>query len=621
MSTSPYASFGNFTIFGFTDKPKEIWTAKVERLLGVTPKVIDFGRAGNFFFYTSHGNVAEDAEKIVLLLGFARTVDGAPLTAQKMLKLPEISPEKIVPNVLRGNALVAAFSKKEAAFLVYKTLLAMPQLFFHAAGATLFCADNLACLTPFLKDPALNEAVLAQHFVSKFALGTATYFKDVYRLFPGEGLAWREGRLQVTLLQDLRFREQRQFKRLDAKSLSYFHNKFSAVMEAYLNAIEQAGDASGNLLSGGVDSSLIQYFIGQHSGAEAPPRSFSYAVETSDFEFEADYARQASSAFQTAHTFVNIAPRNYPDLLQETIAGLAQPVFTNAEPCKLALGQYLRQNEADRRFYFVGQGADALLGLPIARKLAILAAIHKFPAADKVLVMLAAMVAFLRPSASQKAHGLRHLAEMLPELNNPYSLKMPPDTLLTADELKVAFKSFGKEAVGAALKARHTLEAQYLQSSHLVEKFQVIDTLTEGYEHAIYGYQAFLLNKKTQILPYFDEELLRATFDFAPTVRYAEPGLKLMDRHNVKPALRRILERHAPLAAQATRRPKGFSVFNNDVYSWMKNGVLQEMVCAMDRPAFLSKQDFQYLLTRPREFAWRLLTLDIFQKRVLKKLL
>jgi hypothetical protein len=95
-------------------------------------------------------------------------------------------------------------------------------------------------------------------------------------------------------------------------------------------------------------------------------------------------------------------------------------------------------------------------------------------------------------------------------------------------------------------------------------------------------------------------------------------SVSLIDRYNVKPLLRQVLERYAPAAAPVNRQQKGFSVFNEDVYRWMKNGVLRQMVQAIDRPAFLSMTDYRKVLDHPREFAWRLLTLDIFQKEVLK---
>ncbi|GAH17518.1 unnamed protein product, partial [marine sediment metagenome] len=61
------------------------------------------------------------------------------------------------------------------------------------------------------------------------------------------------------------------------------------------------------------------------------------------------------------------------------------------------------------------------------------------------------------------------------------------------------------------------------------------------------------------------------------------------------------------------------TVFTEDLYVWMKEGVLKDMVRAIERPGFISKKKFADLIDKPRPFLWDLLTYDIFQNYVLKQ--
>ncbi|RLI52819.1 MAG: hypothetical protein DRP09_17165, partial [Candidatus Thorarchaeota archaeon] len=86
-------------------------------------------------------------------------------------------------------------------------------------------------------------------------------------------------------------------------------------MGATVNEITESGQGLGNLLSGGVDSSVLQLILNEKSAPNLV-NSFSFApVRTPSFEFEVKYARQASEIFQTEHTFVHFTPEEYPALV------------------------------------------------------------------------------------------------------------------------------------------------------------------------------------------------------------------------------------------------------------------------------------------------------------------
>jgi asparagine synthetase B (glutamine-hydrolysing) len=423
------------------------------------------------------------------------------------------------------------------------------------------------------------------------------------------------GDIEIKQLRDLRLAPDTPvFDRVDPHSIDSLYKEMRRVIGAYIKDIESAGYSFGNMLSGGIDSALIQLLINDHIPAPARRKTFSYALRVPRFKFEIEYAQDAAQALQTDHTLVDVRPKGYPELLTRTIETLAYPIPAESQPCKLAIAEYLSESGSDPRFFFVGTGGDTLHGTSLVRKMRILDAVRGFPLSSLILNGVAML---LRPIAPRKAHGLTQVAGMLPELDDPYSYKVPANITAVYTDIDMARRSFGDEALKKALEYRHTMEAKFLNSSHHIEKVHALELVTDAYETGVLVNHLYLAHRREQIYPYLDEEFIRISYAFDPGIRYIKGW-------QVKPLLREILEQKS--LTSITQKPKGPSVFNDDLYRWMRDGPLHDMVQAIERPAFLSQSDFNMLLKvpdwdplgEPNWFLWNLLTLDLFQKQVIK---
>lgn len=606
--------FGDFTIFGITQEPQAFLQHKLPTRLGISPRTIDFGDAGHFFFYTSYGDVAETDELIVLKLGLIHACQGSPLSAQQLLDAGFVSPSQIKADELRGNSLIACFSKIAPQFSVYKTLLSMPQLYYSTHSQALLCTDGPRPHLALLDQVEASEDAIVQHFLFRYALGKYTYFRNIYRLLPGQLFTWHAGNIELERLRNLRAEpDTPQFHQIDTHSISTLYEKMRDVVGAYIGDIQATGQWFGNMMSGGVDSSILQLFINDHVPVPEQRKTFSYALRVPNFEFEIEYAKHASQALQTDHTFIDIPPEDYPDLLIRNIETLAYPIPAESQPCKLAIAEYLSASNSDLHFFFVGTGGDTLHGTTLARKMTLLEKAHDLPFSN-LAVASAAVLA--RPIAPRKAHGLRQIAGMLSELDNPYSYKIPANIIAVYTDINMARRSFGDEALKKAFEYRRQMEVQLLNSDHPIEKVHAMELITDAYETGVLVNHLYLNHHREQIYPYLDEEMIRISYAFDPNIRY-------LKGQQVKPLLTKILEQHS--LASIAHRPKGDSVFTDDLYAWMKDGLLRDMVEAMDRPSFLSEADFKKLLEvpdwdpldEPNWFLWSLLTFDIFQKRVI----
>jgi asparagine synthetase B (glutamine-hydrolysing) len=604
-TVEPATQLGDFTIFGFTRDPERFLKHHLPARLGITPRSIKFGAVGHLFFYTSYGDVAESEEAIALKLGFVRSPTQSPLSTQQLLDQKIIGPGFVNNSAFRGNALVACFGKTEPIFSAFKTLIAVPQLYYSVSDMGIVCSDRLRCLVNTMDRVELNEDVLPMHFLFRSTPGAFTYFRNVQRLLPGQFFKWTDGRVNIRLLQDLHFVDDTlSFTRDEAPSLDVLYESLRDVVGDYVTQIETSGQSLANLLSGGVDSSLVQFLINEQS-SRSPSRSFSFAARAPSFEFEIENARQASQLFHTVHTFVDFHPKDYAHLLTRTIDILAQPPILMTEPSMLAVAEFAQETGVPARFFFSGQGADTLFGLEGAKKLKGLNYLRRIPAAVSILRGLGTL---LKPLTAHSRILLKG-SEILACADKPHAFESPPNTIAVYVDLDTVRRCFGDQAVRAALEYRRDLEIQYLNSDHYLEKVYVIDLLTDTYELGVQRQQLFLAHNREQLHPFFDEDVLRVGFAFHPDERYIK-GFRN------KYLLKAILEQKTGSAA--ARKPKGSSVFEDDWYAWMRSGPLRPLVQDIQLPGFLSRADYEQLVRRPNYFLWGLLVFDVFQKRVLK---
>jgi asparagine synthetase B (glutamine-hydrolysing) len=606
---------GDFSIWGITRQPEAFLKNRLPERLGAAPRVLDFGPAGCVFVYTTYGDVAEDQEAIVLKLGLAHMPQHATLSAQQLLERKLITPRSVDDEAIRGNALVACFSKTAPEFSVYKTLMSMYQMYYSRLDEGVLCSDGPWPQLALLERIAVNEDAIPQYFLFRYVHGRLSYFDGVERLMSGELGCWRDGRLALRLVRDLRPRpdDGPRFTRIDAAALAALRQAMSGALGAYIADIGHSGYDFGAMLSGGIDSTLMQSLINDHVTAPEQRRTFSYVMETPEFEFEVEYAEEAIRLLHTRHTFAPVKPEDYPALLAETVETLGFPIPGESYPCKLALAKHVAEHDPSVRYFFLGNGADTLHGTGFGRKVAFLERARRLPAAPLVL---GAAAAALRPLAAKKAHGLRQIAGMLAELDNPRSYKIPVNTVAVYSDIPTARRCFGDAALGQALEYRQWVESVYIGSRRHLERVNMVELLNDAYECSVVTNHLYLAHHREQTYPFMDEQFMRAALAVDPDVRFLKGRVP-------KPLLRGLLI-GTPYEA-ITRKRKGTSVFNEDVHAWMREGgPLRDMLLAVERPGFVSRADFEQLLTvptwseldDPNWFAWNLLVFDLFRKRV-----
>ncbi len=597
---------GDFTIFGFTRNPHFI-EQRLENQLGINPKAYQIGALGQMFFYSSYGDVAESEEALVLKLGFLRSKTKSALNAEQLLKQKLVRPRSIDTDGFSGNGLVVGLSKTEPIFSAFQTLMGVPQLYYYKSDDGILCSDVLRIITKLIPKCELNEAILPQHFLFRSVYGSPTYFQGVERIIQGQYFQWKEGNTEIRRIRSLDIvTTEAEYIRKDDKALNLLYESLQDVVGDYVRQIEMKKQGLATLLSGGVDSTLVQYMINDHT-TQKPSRSISYAIQVPSFEFEIEYAQQASQLLQTEHTFVEYTPEDYPGLLTRAIEILSQPLNLEIEPSMLAVAEYVHAAQWPERYFFTGAGGDTFFGGDSTIKLKGLHYVRKLPFAVPLLRGLGSVM----PPSSKQARMLLKGANIIESENDPDSFYSPSNSVMVyiSDEnLDIIHHWFSEQELREAFADRRNLVSQYTKSQNYLDKVYFIDQFTDLMELGAQNHQLFLAHHLEQVCSFYDEDLLQAALIIHPDIRYIK-GFRY------KHLLKRILAQKTKISF--AYKPKGDSIAHNDLISWMHSGFLQPFVNDISRPEFLSEVDFKRLKQKPDYLLWALLNYDLLKKHVI----
>jgi hypothetical protein len=174
--------------------------------------------------------------------------------------------------------------------------------------------------------------------------------------------------------------------------------------------------------------------------------------------------------------------------------------------------------------------------------------------------------------------------------------------------LKMIHRCFDNQTIKEAMEYRLNTFETYTCSTNLAERVHL-----NGYTHDVHDEEnaivQFLRAYGLELVDaYLDSDFIRWSFAFDPRIRYYAQG-------RVKWFPKQLLENR--LDSPTTRWPKLSGGFDNHLFEWMKQGVLRDFVNSIEQPPFMTATDFKHTCNHPDWFTWNLLTLDLFQKRVL----
>ena len=555
------------------------------------------------FFYSepSYIDLAKTDTMVWIKLGFVHD-QSQLLSMQDIIDLGWVSMEGIDSDKLEGSTTLIGLKKHQPSCFIYCNLVAPPLIYYWNDGSNLIAADNLHLMKELLSSPQFNNDVIASHYIYRFVYGEESYLQGVKKLLPGEMLTKDGEKLRVELIRDLRpFTNPDDQISVSQDTIDWFFDKLSNVVSLHL---KDNLNSSGTNLSGGIDSSLLQAAISEYPSLDFPFPTFSFVIDSPDFNYEIDYTKEAVEAFNTDHHFVEFSEQQFADLLIESIDVLGRPISFDGTAYFWGLLGYLSSEKRSIKYLFDGTLADGLLGSSRSNQVIQGDKYRNWP-----IPMLDFLGYAMKPFSQSKSFGAQSAAQILRDQNNLAS----PDCYLNSGDMgtnwEVVSNCFSSEVLENSLSIYRNLGYKYISSDTFVEQFNINGLLTGSVENVVLLRQLGLYKDIEFIFPYSDESLVKAALTFNPLERYTYGHLS-------KPISRLALKSKATLSVLDQRKGQS-SLMAESVFSWMRHGALRDMVRSIERPQFMSVENFENQIKEPDWLTWNMLTMDLFLKNVL----
>ena len=163
---------------------------------------------------------------------------------------------------LRGMFAIAIWDARTRKLILARDLFGIKPLYYQHDGMRLIYGSEIKA---FLAHPAfkkeLNREMLPQYLCFEYLNDSQTMFKDVHKMLPGHfmvlnvdtGESYTECFYRITYKID------------ESKSLDEWADEIARVFDESVSAHQIADVEIGSFLSGGIDSSLAAYCMGQHT--------------------------------------------------------------------------------------------------------------------------------------------------------------------------------------------------------------------------------------------------------------------------------------------------------------------------------------------------------------------
>jgi asparagine synthetase B (glutamine-hydrolysing) len=439
-----------------------------------------------------------------------------------------------------------------------------------------------------LEERSVSDISIADHLLFRTTPGTNTYVSAVRRLGHGEELRYdRAGGISRESVAKLSAQSA-------ATDLTEQLERIDDALNSVLTRLTGTPDLV-NLLSGGIDSTLIHTYL----GSETP--SVSVRIGSPEFAFEVAYAEHASRILGTTHSFLEVNEADYFQRLEQCIDNLALP----PHHLQTVLLDLAFQSGAGH--FVTGQLADALFGLDSALLAHKAWSVRHVLRSPGVAALLTRMGAPVRSRVQRRAEAVERL---LRSTNDPDSYGMRFAVYSDVDAVR---ELVGDTQVDERLQARFDYVRNRVQFSHAADD-TLIRQLEVGHWIDFYCDDTVSLWRQLAIgrgralhAPFATRTLAQSALEVPVRKRYLRGG-------RVKHLLKSLLRRR--LRGYPANQPKGGSGLPFDRY--YRTGPLRDAFERYGIPDFIPAGWKSRVRDEPSWLTWNALTFAIWYERVLQ---
>lgn len=503
---------------------------------------------------------------------------------------------RAVGTVAQNATLVHVATDGELAESVhaYRSPAASRELYYFTDDGTTVVTDHFRTALSALAvdDRTPSRQTIADHLLFRAPIAPGSFVDEVRSVGHGSWLVWDDdGRREPGPPDRLRV----DFETPRGRAEDAIDG---ALAESVATMDEGEDDRLVNLLSGGVDSTLLHTYLDDSTTA------MSAGIDSPEYAFEMEYADDAADLLGAQYDRTIVSEDDVLEQLEGGIEALGSPSY--AFPTILVEAAL---REGDVGTYTMAVGADALFGMGdvrTARITAWLAPLLSLPMVDRAADRAPTPV----------GSPLETLLSQLDRLQrDPADTRSFPQQAVTYTNPSLAGSLLGEELVER--RCRRLLE--YVRS-------RVPDAGGDGpfagpaelahlvsfYAHRIGSRyrQLAVAHGNPLITPFETERMMRCSLSIPVERRYVE-GVRSLPDPTPKYLLKSLLEERLP--EYDTGREKGAGILPFQRYR--EEGALRDVFEKYDPPGFLPNPE---LLDDSGRQAWNVITYAIWRDRVVE---
>jgi len=250
-----------------------------------------------------------------------------------------------MPKYLKGMFAFAIWDKRKDQIYLARDPCGIKPLYFWQKGETLLFGSELKSI---LTHPKVRKGISIQALKMYSSLGyipgNLSIFENIYKLLPGHGLVFSKKGIKISSFYELNF----------AKTSS--EKNINSILENAVISHSISDVPIGVFLSGGIDSSLITYYLSKHIKRQINTFSISFEEKSFDESYYAKIIAKQLGAKHHEETFTSKDVLNlFPLISKKLDEPLADPsLFPTYKVCTLAR-KYVK-------VVLSGDGGDELFG-------------------------------------------------------------------------------------------------------------------------------------------------------------------------------------------------------------------------------------------------------------------
>ena len=251
----------------------------------------------------------------------------------------------------RGMFAFALWDEAEQRLFCARDRFGVKPFFYTVIDGYLYFASEVKALLPFVSSPEVDPEALAEYLTLQYTICTATLFRGIHQLMPGQALvAGRDG------VKIWRYWDVQHEMDLD-HSAKYFLTKTAELVDEAVELTLVSDVPVGTYLSGGFDSSLVTLLAADHQ--PGPGMAFHGKFTSHPGFDESHYARVVADEAGAVLHEVDIGADDFLSNIEKVIYHLDFPVAGPGSFPQFMVSRMARQHT---KVVLGGQGGDEIFG-------------------------------------------------------------------------------------------------------------------------------------------------------------------------------------------------------------------------------------------------------------------